>query len=98
MQLIEPTGDQTYIGTARWAAALHAWPGDRTWGPADGICWISRMDNRARAVVLFGDRVLVGGSGRDNLVVQEAQLPLEHGVGYSLVETMATEALVTIIR
>jgi hypothetical protein len=49
-------------------------------------------------VVLFGDRVLVGGSERDNLVVQGAPLPLEHGVGYSLVENMATDALITIIR
>lgn len=41
-----------YPGTRRWAESIHAQC------PAiEGLCWVSRQDDRARAVVLFGDRV-----------------------------------------
>lgn len=41
--------------TRQWAAAIHA-----GFPQVQGLCWISRQDDGARAVVLFGDRI---GSG-----------------------------------
>ena len=49
--LIDTEKDQ-YPGTRKWAEAIHAQC------PAiEGLCWVSRQDDHARAVVLFGDRV-----------------------------------------
>ncbi|MFU0507823.1 RES family NAD+ phosphorylase [Pseudaminobacter sp. NGMCC 1.201702] len=49
--LIDTEKDQ-YPGTRRWAEAIHAQC------PAiEGLCWVSRQDDRALAIVLFGDRV-----------------------------------------
>lgn len=50
-QLID-TGPIQYPNTARWAAAAH---GHRA--NYDGVLWVSRQDDTAEAVVLFGDRV-----------------------------------------
>ncbi|MEI9424166.1 RES family NAD+ phosphorylase [Mesorhizobium sp. Cs1299R1N1] len=50
-ELIDTEKDQ-YPGTRKWAEAIHAQC------PAiEGLCWVSRQDDRARAVVLFGDRI-----------------------------------------
>jgi hypothetical protein len=50
-QLIDTEKD-CYPGTRIWAEAIHAQCPD-----IDGLCWVSRQDDRARAIVLFGDRV-----------------------------------------
>ncbi|MFD0391679.1 RES family NAD+ phosphorylase [Tistrella bauzanensis] len=50
-ELIDTEKDQ-YPGTRRWAEAIH------TQCPKiEGLCWISRQDDRACAVMLFGDRI-----------------------------------------
>ena len=50
-QLIDTEKDR-YPGTRAWAAAFHA-----ALPEAQGLCWISRQDDRALALVLFGDRL-----------------------------------------
>lgn len=50
-QLIDTEKDR-YPGTRAWAAAFHAALPD-----VQGLCWISRQDDRALALVLFGDRL-----------------------------------------
>jgi hypothetical protein len=49
-QLIDTEKDR-YPYTRSWAEAYHAQCPD-----IDGLCWISRQDDRALAIVLFGDR------------------------------------------
>jgi len=53
-QLIDTEKDQ-YPTTRQWAAAIHAQEPD-----IQGLCWTSRQDDSARAVVLFGDRIPAG--------------------------------------
>lgn len=53
-QLIDTEKDQ-YPATRRWAEAIHAQHPD-----IQGLSWISRQDDSARAVLLFGDRVPKG--------------------------------------
>jgi hypothetical protein len=53
-QLIDTEKDQ-YPVTRRWAVAIHA-----GFPQVQGLCWISRQDDSARAVVLFGDRITDG--------------------------------------
>ena len=50
-QLIDTEKDQ-YPATRQWAAAIH-----RQCPQAQGLSWVSRQDDSARAVVLFGDRI-----------------------------------------
>jgi hypothetical protein len=50
-QLIDTEKDE-YLNTRNWAEALHA-----ACPNADGLCWVSRQDDRAFAIVIFGDRV-----------------------------------------
>lgn len=50
-QLIDTEKDQ-YPATRKWAEAIHA-----QCPQAQGLFWVSRQDDSARAVVLFGDRV-----------------------------------------
>ena len=50
-ELIE-TEKNIYPQTRKWAEAIHAQCPD-----AQGLCWVSRQDDRSRAIVLFGDRV-----------------------------------------
>lgn len=50
-QLIETEKDQ-YPGTRKWAEAIHS-----QHKHVQGLCWVSRQDDSARAVVLFGDRI-----------------------------------------
>ena len=53
-QLID-TEQTQYPKTREWAEKLHESIGD-----CDGLQWMSRRDNRAEAVVLFGDRISLG--------------------------------------
>ncbi|CAG8863409.1 hypothetical protein PS627_00347 [Pseudomonas fluorescens] len=50
-ELIDTERDQ-YPTTRKWAEAFHAYAPD-----AHGITWVSRQDDTAEVVVLFGDRV-----------------------------------------
>jgi hypothetical protein len=50
-ELIDTEKDQ-YRGTRKWAEAVHA-----ACPNIEGLCWVSRQDDRAQAVVLFGDRI-----------------------------------------
>ncbi|WP_337245868.1 RES family NAD+ phosphorylase [Luteimonas sp. gir] len=53
-QLIDTEKDQ-YPATREWAMAFH-----RQCPQAQGLSWVSRQDDSARAVVLFGDRIAAG--------------------------------------
>lgn len=53
-QLIDTEKDQ-YAGTRKWAVAFHGQCPD-----AQGLTWVSRQDDSARAVMLFGDRIPEG--------------------------------------
>jgi len=48
--LIE-TGPEAYPFARHWAEQLHAAT------DPDGLCWMSRQDDEAHALLLFGDRV-----------------------------------------
>lgn len=50
-QLIDTEKDQ-YSVTRLWAEAIY-----QQCAQAQGLCWISRQDDSARAVMLFGDRI-----------------------------------------
>lgn len=51
IQLIE-SDSVDYINTRPWAVALHD-----QFPQSDGLVWVSRQDDEAQALVLFGDRV-----------------------------------------
>jgi hypothetical protein len=53
-QLID-TDKDSYPMTRLWASAIH-----RACPEAQGLIWVSRQDDTARAVVLFGDRIADG--------------------------------------
>lgn len=53
-QLID-TEKACYPHTHEWAEALYAQAPD-----IQGLCWTSRQDDKAQAVVLFGDRIAFG--------------------------------------
>lgn len=57
-QLIDTEKDQ-YPITRKWAEAIH-----HQWPQTQGLSWISRQDDSARAYVLFGDRIPVDALGR----------------------------------
>jgi len=86
-QLIDTEKDQ-YPATRKWAEALH-----RQCPQAQGLSWISRQDDSARAVVLFGDRILDGvlradGSSRsllDDADAYDAGLDLADRIGVNIV-------------
>jgi hypothetical protein len=50
-ELIDTEKDK-YPGTRKWAQAIYAACSD-----AEGLCWVSRQDDRALAIVLFGNRL-----------------------------------------
>jgi RES domain len=50
-QLIDTEKDK-YPSTRKWAEAIHA-----VCPSAEGLCWVSRQDDRALAVMLFEDRI-----------------------------------------
>lgn len=65
-QLIDTEKDE-YPNTRRWAEAIYA-----ACPHADGLCWVSRQDDRASAIMLYGERVAAahlsaGGTPQDLL-------------------------------
>lgn len=86
-QLIDTEKDQ-YPETRKWASALH-----RQCPQAQGLSWVSRQDDSARAVVLFGDRIAPGalqaGPGSLSLTgdpgTYDALLDLADRIGVSIV-------------
>ena len=73
--LIDTEKDQ-YPLTRCWAEAIH-----RQCAHVQGLCWTSRQDDSARALMLFGDRVGAGslvrqGQGRSLLADSTAYLQL----------------------
>lgn len=46
------TEKNEYPNTRKWGEAIHA-----ACPHAEGLCWVSRQDDRALAIVIFGDRV-----------------------------------------
>ncbi|MBP7654939.1 MULTISPECIES: RES family NAD+ phosphorylase [Pseudomonadota] len=87
MQLIDTEKDQ-YPATRNWAMALH-----RQCPQAQGLSWVSRQDDSARAVVLFGDRIAEGalqaGDGSQSLTddpgTYDAVLDLADRIGVSII-------------
>ena len=86
MQLIDTEKDQ-YPATRNWAMALH-----RQCPQAQGLSWVSRQDDSARAVVLFGDRIAEGalqaGDGSQSLTddpgTYDAVLDLADRIGVTI--------------
>jgi len=86
-QLIDTEKDQ-YPATRKWAEALH-----RQYPDAQGLSWVSRQDDSARAVVLFGDRIPDGtlklqGASRslvDDGNAYEAVLDLADRIGVAII-------------
>lgn len=86
-QLIDTEKDQ-YPATRKWAEALH-----RQYPDAQGLSWVSRQDDSARAVVLFGDRIPGGalkpqGSSRslvDDSNAYGAVLDLADRIGVAII-------------
>jgi len=71
IDLIDTERDQ-YPGTQKWAEAIHA-----QCPRVEGLCWVSRQDDRARAIVLFGDRVRAGDialTGATRAILDEVEL------------------------
>ncbi|MGY2172269.1 RES family NAD+ phosphorylase [Pseudomonas gingeri] len=86
-QLIDTEKDQ-YPVTRKWAEAVH-----RECSHVQGLSWVSRQDDSARALMLFGDRVPVGllqplGDSRSLLEDADAYdtvLDLAERIGVSVV-------------
>lgn len=76
-----------YQVTVSWAETLH-----RSFPGIDGLVWMSKQFNSARAIVLFGDRV-----GESELEVAGGPLPLRVGPGRRLVERAANDARIVIL-
>lgn len=83
------TGRGAYPDTVRWALALHDCPR----APA-GITWMSRHDDRARATLIFGDRVKPLAFSLRTPV----PIPLWTGDGLDLVLDFADRAGIDVIR
>lgn len=87
-QLIDTEKDR-YPATRQWAEAIHAQHAD-----IQGLSWISRQDDEARAVMLFGDRVLQGALqqvGASRSLVQDEKaygelLDLAERIGVNIVQ------------
>ena len=85
--LIE-SGPSAYRLTSAWALALYGCAN----APA-GLLWVSRQDDTARALVLFGDRVAAGSLG-----IASEPVPLDVGPGLAVVDDAATIARITVVR
>ncbi|MCC6681097.1 MAG: RES family NAD+ phosphorylase [Phycisphaeraceae bacterium] len=86
-QLIDTEKDQ-YPATRRWAEAIHAQHPD-----VQGLCWTSRQDDSAQAVVLFGDRI---GKGLLRQVGASRSL-LDDGAAYDELLDLAEQIGVNIV-
>jgi len=86
-QLIDTEKD-CYPETRKWAEAIHARA-----AKIQGLCWASRQDDRALAIILFGDRIaaktlIPHGSSRELLKDTSAYaelLVLADRIGVSVV-------------
>jgi hypothetical protein len=86
-QLIDTEKNQ-YPATRRWAEAIYHQCPD-----AQGLCWVSRQDDSARAVILFGDRVPVGTlrpmttsrSLTDDPIAYDTVLDLAERIGVNII-------------
>jgi len=86
-QLIDTEKD-CYPETRKWAEAIHARA-----AKIQGLCWTSRQDDRALAIILFGDRIaaktlMPHGSSRELLNDASAYaelLVLADGIGVTVV-------------
>ena len=87
-QLID-TEKAQYPATRQWARAIH-----RQCPRAQGLSWVSRQDDAARAVVLFGDRIPedtvqpqgVSRSLLDDIDAYDAVLELADRIGVNIVK------------
>ena len=84
-QLLE-TSARSYAYTARWAEAIH-----RSNEIVDGINWVSRQFDTAKALLAFGDRLK-----QDDFAVIGAPERLDRGRGYRRVQEAASAAGITI--
>jgi hypothetical protein len=90
-QLIDTEKDQ-YPATRQWAEAIH-----RQCPEAQGLSWVSRQDDSARAFVLFGDRISAGAlrqRGHSRNILEDAEaydevLDLADRIGVSIVSGKA---------
>jgi len=81
------TESADYPATVQWAKAFHA-----AFADVDGLVWMSRQFNAAKAVVLFGDRVAA-----DDLQLLAPPLPLAFGPGRTRVDDAANRAGIAIV-
>lgn len=81
------TSAATYSQTIPWARALHQGLPD-----TDGLVWMSKQFNSAKAIVLFGDRVTTR-----ELSVVDLPLPLLTGPGRTFVDMAANRAGILIL-
>ena len=78
-QLIDAEKD-TYGQSRKWAAAIHA-----QHGHIQGLCWTSRQEDSAMAVMLFGDRIGTGVLARRGT----SRALLDDGPAYMELQTLA---------
>ena len=89
-ELIDTEKDK-YPETRKWAEAIHA-----VCPSAQGLCWVARQDDRAFAIVLFGDRLaaadLLPTAGQRsefaNVPVYADLLALADRIGVNIVDGM----------
>ncbi len=86
-QLIDTEKDQ-YPATRKWAEAIH-----RQCPQAQGLSWVSRQDDSARAVILFGDRIPDGALRPDG----NSRSLLDDGDAYDAVLDLADRIGVNIV-
>ena len=84
-QLLE-TGARSDAYTARWAEVIH-----RHDDIVDGIIWVSRQFDTAKALLAFGNRLK-----QDDIAVIGAPERLDRGRGYRRVQEAASAAGITI--
>jgi len=87
-QLIDTDKDQ-YLATRQWAAAIH-----QQCPQAQGLCWVSRQDDSARAVMLFGDRIADGNVSLHG----DSRSLLDDGTAYDAILDLANRIGVTIVQ
>ena len=84
-QLLE-TGAWSYARTARWAEAIH-----RSDDIVDGIIWVSRQFDTAKALFAYGDRLKT-----DDFAAIDEPERLDQGRGYRRAQEAASAAGITI--
>jgi hypothetical protein len=85
-ELIE-CGAEEYTATAAWARALHSCGAN-----LDGLVWVSRQNDAAHALVLFGDRV-----PRRELRIASHPVALYVSPGFDAVQEAAEKAGILIL-